>query len=432
MKAKRQRRCIGITPKFGRCGRVGEWRCYCDDHKYQPIKFIIYIIVVLVPTFYFYNSCSAPSLDALYKRAVAYEEVSQVKNALQLFEKLYEAKPDYPTVAYHYGRLLKESGNLEMAITVLNSVPSNEPHIDLEYMKGWLYYQLNNFNKAKVSISNAKRVLTPNDNRYYLAEALFIIITNNDNRSKLYASALDFCELVDGILEMERTKSTTHPKIPESELERFINKTMALRVSAFFILTKAIESEYKEKNYHEVIFLFNRAIRYLYHPWDNVLKYTEQNFCNLLEVLSISLCNLNVSNYSSFEETQNSLENLENKNRDKNRRISEMAFLMNAIYFGTNKDRVFRGEFSLVYQKDISSSEPIYKVIIKFPESLSGEEVHLPQGSLKYTYERVINVSKGSMVRVFNTLVTLCNKTGGCSQPVKIYPFVKAPIYKQE
>lgn len=38
------RRCWGLTRNFRRCGRQGNWRLFCDDHRLQPIGWIVFLV----------------------------------------------------------------------------------------------------------------------------------------------------------------------------------------------------------------------------------------------------------------------------------------------------------------------------------------------------------------------------------------------------
>ena len=40
-------RCWGRTRNLHRCGRVGEWRYFCDEHKLQPIQWIFVLVFVI-------------------------------------------------------------------------------------------------------------------------------------------------------------------------------------------------------------------------------------------------------------------------------------------------------------------------------------------------------------------------------------------------
>lgn len=38
------RRCCGITRNLRRCGRRGPWRLFCDDHRLQPIVWVVFLV----------------------------------------------------------------------------------------------------------------------------------------------------------------------------------------------------------------------------------------------------------------------------------------------------------------------------------------------------------------------------------------------------
>jgi hypothetical protein len=38
------RQCLGRTRNFRRCGRLGDWKLFCDDHRLQPIIWVIFLV----------------------------------------------------------------------------------------------------------------------------------------------------------------------------------------------------------------------------------------------------------------------------------------------------------------------------------------------------------------------------------------------------
>jgi len=71
-------RCFGITRNVRRCGRFGGWRFFCDDHRFQPLiwlSFLIFTVVAGTASIYsgFFTSkletppLSQPQLQALTK-----------------------------------------------------------------------------------------------------------------------------------------------------------------------------------------------------------------------------------------------------------------------------------------------------------------------------------------------------------------------------
>jgi hypothetical protein len=38
------RRCLGITRNLHRCGRTGDWRWFCHEHRQQPIVWLSFIV----------------------------------------------------------------------------------------------------------------------------------------------------------------------------------------------------------------------------------------------------------------------------------------------------------------------------------------------------------------------------------------------------
>ena len=42
------RRCWGITRNLRRCGRLGNWKLFCSDHRFQPIGCVFFIVFTVV------------------------------------------------------------------------------------------------------------------------------------------------------------------------------------------------------------------------------------------------------------------------------------------------------------------------------------------------------------------------------------------------
>src|SRR4051794_25740048 len=41
-------RCLGITRNLHRCGRVGNWRIFCHEHRRQPLVWLSFILFTVV------------------------------------------------------------------------------------------------------------------------------------------------------------------------------------------------------------------------------------------------------------------------------------------------------------------------------------------------------------------------------------------------
>jgi len=42
------RRCFGITRNLHRCGRMGDWRCFCYEHRWQPTIWLSFLLFTAV------------------------------------------------------------------------------------------------------------------------------------------------------------------------------------------------------------------------------------------------------------------------------------------------------------------------------------------------------------------------------------------------
>ena len=42
------KRCLGITRNLTRCNRMGEWKLFCEEHKRQPLVWVIFIVFTVI------------------------------------------------------------------------------------------------------------------------------------------------------------------------------------------------------------------------------------------------------------------------------------------------------------------------------------------------------------------------------------------------
>jgi hypothetical protein len=47
----RENRCFGITRNLHRCGRSGDWRLFCPEHRRQPIAWLVFLVFTVVAGF---------------------------------------------------------------------------------------------------------------------------------------------------------------------------------------------------------------------------------------------------------------------------------------------------------------------------------------------------------------------------------------------
>ncbi|WP_459925964.1 tetratricopeptide repeat protein, partial [Desulfatiferula olefinivorans] len=356
-----------------------------------------------------------------YKRAISALNSKQNDVAKKYFDEIYVEKPDYPNVSYHYGKLLKDDGQFEKAIMVLESVPANETYVDLDYMRGWLYYELNNFSKAKICLINSQTELTPNDNRYYMAVALLTYIEHRNNN--LIESTYSFCDMIDGVLAMEKSpKYTSQTKVPTSEIHRWVDKDFALRTAGFFILMKAIESEFKNKEFSSVLDLFIRSVKYFdCPPLKLYIKYSDQDYCKLLEMITICLSSSTLSN---SQKLKSSINKIKLKNKDKFIKIFELTSLIDMIYFGVNKPITLENDYFLLFHKNINSNQPLYRVALSL-NGLSKKAIeYFPDGQLSYELQEKIELQKGLNLNNCSAEISICNIISKCSETAIIYPYI--------
>jgi hypothetical protein len=41
------RRCFGVTHSFHRCARIGDWRFFCSDHRFQPVGWACFALTIV-------------------------------------------------------------------------------------------------------------------------------------------------------------------------------------------------------------------------------------------------------------------------------------------------------------------------------------------------------------------------------------------------
>lgn len=429
-----EHQCCGIGKNWRRCGRSVQGKWFCDDHKCQPFILIFFIIFTVLPayltiiTFFFPQA----TLDPLYKRAISYKETGQNEKAFKLLRELYTKKPDYPNVAYYYGSDLKKKGDRREALAVLESVPANEKHVDLEYKKGFLYYALGNNQKATTCIAQAMRDLTINDNRYYLANALQVYLTNYDQGVERLKNAVNtFCDQIDYLLARESTAGNTslpyhHLTVPTTDLFRSLEYTTALRDSAYLVISKLMELQFNSGQYDAYLESFTRGVKYVQQPQSFYLDVDEKAFMSFLERVDRALNALNENDYSKYEEADKALDSVERKNMGTHECIYEMSHLIRMVYFNKKDEFVSKSlVFTLMYSRDVKWDKPVYLIKVRSPEYISGNKNYQVNGIEQYRYENEITVSNSSKINDFKVHISGCDSAGICSKQLGIIPFIK-------
>lgn len=346
-----------------------------------------------------------------------------------MLQKIYNKKPDYPNVAYYYGILLKNKGKNEEAISVLESVPLNEKHIDLEYEKGWLYYSLGNEKKSLECINKAIVDLTVNDNRYYLANSLLTVLLNTNQGNYKFASETDkFCDKVDGLISIETNihLSNKYGEFPSSELWRIVDKIAALKNSAYFILSSLMYVQIKEGQYQGSLESFNNLTKYLQGPTKLYLNVTEENYLSLLSCVSEALSNLNKETYSDYQDVNNSLLSIEKHNIDHYKIIYELSHIIRTIYFNGNEDFIVKNSaLTFKYNKIVNFTNTMNFIKIESPNYLVGDKIY-PVNSIKeYRYTQEILIPINTHIINYHFLISGCDIHSNYSKTLAIFPYIK-------
>jgi hypothetical protein len=317
-------------------------------------------------------------------------------------------------------------------LAVLESVPANEKHIDLEYKKGFVYYELGNNKKSTTCIAQAMLDLSHNDHRYYLANALQVYLINYSQGVEQLRNAVNtFCDQIDYLLAKENIAGNTavpyhHFTGPTTGLFRRLEWTIALRDSAFFIISKLMELQFGSGQYDAYLKSFTRCMKYVQGPQSFYLDIDEKGFMSILERADRALNALNKDNYSEYEDADKSLDSIERKNMETHQCIYEMSHLIRMIYF--NKRDEFASKslvFTLIYDRDLKWDKPINLIKVESPEYISGNKNYKVNGIKQYRYENEITVSNTSKINDFKVHISGCDFAVRCSKPLGILPYIR-------
>jgi tetratricopeptide (TPR) repeat protein len=426
---KRNNRCFGITNTIlPLCKRRGDWLFLCPEHKIKTPFGIVGFLITVISIILGLRSCILPSDESLYRRALSYKESSQDEKALKLFQKLYLKNPDYPNVAYLYGGCLIKKGDNKEAISVLESVPSNEKHIDIEFNKGWLYYGLGNENKARECINKSLLDLTVNDNRYYLAISLLTFLLNKNQGINIFKSETDkFCDLIDGLIFSERhvNISNKYGSYPSTELLRSLNKLASLRSAAYFILSKLMDAQINQGQYQGSLDSFNKLTQYIQEPSNIYINITEDDFLKNLTQVSVALSRLYKGNFVDYQIVDESLLSIERHNINTCKSIYELSCFIRKIYFNKNDEYINNTAFAVKYDKILTSNKPIYQLKIESPEYLIGNKLLSVNGIYQYRYTNEILIPINKHIHNYYFNISVCEFNGIYSKSEIIYPYIK-------
>ena len=335
--------------------------------------------------------------DSNYKRARSYMLAGNYKKAADLFKPIYEIKPDYPTLALHYGDCLARVGNKEEALAVWLSIPPNEKYIFKNFNTGILLYDLKRYRESVHYFKLAQNDFKRNDCRYWNSRAFFIVAKNEETSLEhLISDVNEFTEVVDNdvrnLINYKVKKDTKY----ELDKKEALSEILGRNSSAFYLLYIISWDLFCKRNIHsESLDYALSAAEHLNGPvFGCPLTITKQYYLNFLQHLSHLLCYEENKDYNKSK-LNLLMEKIEKQNNNKkNQEISDFAMLIRSFHGDSKSIRpVKKANFEITYAMNIRDNSGIKSITIESPKYLLGREEINIDGKKKYHYEQVITIN---------------------------------------
>jgi|LGVE01.1.fsa_nt_gb tetratricopeptide (TPR) repeat protein len=344
--------------------------------------------------------------DSLFKRAVAFQNVKRYKEAADLFNRVYEWKPDYPTLAAHYGDCLYRLEKYEKAVVIWESVPRGEKYKHLDLLRGSCYANLQKFTKASKYYKKALKALNKTDWAYWTARAFLIWTEHNMGEIDRFAdSVFEFCEVVDNeklnILNVKReiipgTKDDFTPK----DLEPSARIISSLDHSAFFLLDKLSKRLCREGQCgKKALEASYRAAKYVKGPFSFSIIIDEDKYLGFLTALTGALQGT-ATEHRDLGTLDSILREVDEHNRsNKNFRIVDMAMLIRTFYLDWEQFRPLKkGRFRLQLYCTVGDKEGLRQIVLSSPKYLFGQQVVVLNGEKERKFEKALDVDPNTSV----------------------------------
>ena len=346
--------------------------------------------------------------DSKFKKARMYMSAGDYKKAANLFEEIYEIKPDYPTLALYYSTCLNRIGEKEEALAVKLSIPPNEKYIFLNSDIAGLLFNLKRYKESVKYFELALNDFKRSDNRYWYSRVFLIIAKNKEMSINHFINDVDeFVEVVDNdLLNLDsfKVKKDTKYEIDNNEVR---NEIIGRKLSAFLLLYEvSLKIFHKKNNYNESLNYALRAADYLEGPvfgiannfFDSIKRefyYIDKQFyLKFLQNLSLILWHVNNRDYT-ISKLNSIMERIEKHNNNSmNQEISDFAMLIRSFYGDFKSIRqVKKTNFKIIYSIICESGSGLKSLSIESPNYLLGKKEINIEGDKKYRYEQVININ---------------------------------------
>lgn len=377
----------------------------------------------------FYKRLSLSKIDSKYKKAISLKQAEEYEEAAKLFSEIYESQPEYPTLARHYGFVLRKLRKDSEALAVYLSMPPSEGSKFKNINIGFIYLDLNRFEKASEYFKLALKDFNRHDNRYWAARALFLYTQSKSIQShEFLLNTNNFVEIVENDI---RNLSDYHAK-KDSKFEldesQVLNDILSRRVAAFWLLWATSNDLYRlTENYIEPLKLALKAAHMLPGTVTNtLLDINNAKYIRFLEHLSYLLSQA-ARNKEIYNSVTKIMEKIVNQSCCPNsQEISDFAVLIQLFYGqSTVQKTIKKTEFEVLFNVNAKSKIGLRFILIESPIYPKGIKKINIDGRKEYIHKEISIISPDTppCTRLYFK-VTTENVDGG-KTVVNAYPVIR-------
>ncbi len=262
--------------------------------KYNAIKVIGYVIMVLIPVIIAYYSFfnQHPNLENAYKKGMALLRLKEYSLAAEQFLIIYNEDINYPDIAYQYGYSLYKQDKFNDALIVWQNVLSDKDYDYLNYYKGFCYIYTNHkkdaisaFNKAYFNLRKK------NDSRCWNANYNYLILKYKDFPSDSLAKIVEGLILFHNNFEKNILGDIVVKDL--SEVERYYNSGIIDLLEQERMINKLLYNlAYKqnfEKRFISSINSILQSWQYCSSPFIGYIAVSESDLIKQLDLFTSSM-----------------------------------------------------------------------------------------------------------------------------------------------
>jgi len=408
------------------------YQCMFDSPKsHTTINNVIEIkeIIQPIPDNYINRAIlGIAEFDSKYKRGISYLKAKNYEKAVDMFSEIYGIKPDYPTLALHYGQALVMSNRNDEALAVWLSVPSSEKYSFLNYNIAATYKELKKYVDALKYFNLSLNDLNRNDCRYWSARANIIALSDRESSiNKLIFDINEFVEIINNdIRNLSRYEVKEGTKY-ERNKEQVMSDILSRQVAAFWLLwVGSYKLSCDQKDYNSSLKLAIRAAAFLPKPVVGCsIVIDKAGYLEFLYHLSIVLKYSN-NQTEFYKEINEIMPKIEKCNANDHQEIADYAMLIQSFYGDGNEIKSLkRGKFELTYECNIKDDRGLKRISIYSPDYLLGEKRLDIHGEKEYLYGEKIEISPNNKIKIKPYFKLITEDTSGNISNMNLYPLIK-------